>query len=303
MNGVVVIDKPKGKTSHDVVSDVKRMLGVKKAGHTGTLDPLATGVLPVCINEATKLAPFFSLDTKEYQVTMLLGVKTDTQDIEGEVISSCEPQVGSEEIERTLRGFLGKIEQIPPQYSAVKIRGKALYKWARQGMTMYPEARSVEIFSIDILELALPYVTFTVSCSKGTYMRTLCSDAGDILGCGACLSELRRIRSGIFSEDISVPIDGVGEHHVIPMLDALPDLPVIDVDQSFAGKLRDGYQPVVEMCRMYHIPFVHAGDMIKVSEEGCLVAIAQMLYATDQFATMDDKKQVMRILRVFHREV
>jgi tRNA pseudouridine55 synthase len=301
MNGVVVIDKPAGKTSHDVVSDVKKALGVRKAGHTGTLDPLATGVLPVCINEATKLAPFFSLDTKEYCVTMLLGVKTDTQDIEGNVIASVEPQVGSSEVECALNGFVGKIEQIPPRYSAVKYRGKALYKWARKGIPVELHPRSVEISNIDVLEVKMPYVTFNVSCSKGTYIRSLCSDVGDVLGCGACLAALRRMRSGRFVEGAAISLEEVDVNNVISMVDALPDFPFIPVDHAFAGKLREGYQPVVETVGLFHIPFINAGDVVMfIDKDRCLVAIAKMLYASDQFSTLDGKTQVMKILRVFH---
>ena len=303
MNGLVIIDKPQGKTSHDVVRGVKKALGVLKAGHTGTLDPLATGVLPVCINEGTKLAPFFSMDTKEYRVTMLLGVKTDTQDIEGNVIASAEPQVDVNAIEDALNRFVGKIEQIPPHYSAVKFHGKSLHKWAREGIHIDLHPRMIEIFHIDVLEVTMPYVTFNVSCSKGTYMRTLCSDVGDILGCGACLAGLRRIRSGGFFEETAVSIEDVDAAHVISMVDALPDVPCIIVDNVIAGKLMDGYLPLIDMFRLCHIPFVKAEDVVKIIDERhCLVAIAKMLYPSDQFAVLDGKAQAMKILRVFHRE-
>ncbi|MEI7639430.1 MAG: tRNA pseudouridine(55) synthase TruB, partial [Syntrophus sp. (in: bacteria)] len=171
MNGVVVIDKTPGMTSHDVVLDVRRVSGVKKAGHTGTLDPLATGVLPVCIGEATKLVPFLVSATKDYRVSMLLGVRTDTLDIEGAVLEEKKPQVTDQSIEDALRGFLGRIEQIPPRYSAIKVRGKALYKWARQGIVVDPPPRMVEIYRLTVEEVSLPYVTFSMSCSGGTYVR------------------------------------------------------------------------------------------------------------------------------------
>lgn len=304
MNGLVIIDKPQGKTSHDVVAGVKKALGALKAGHTGTLDPLATGVLPVCINEATKLAPFFSMDTKEYRVTMLLGVKTDTQDIEGNVIASVEPQVDLKATELALNRFIGKSEQIPPQFSAVKFHGKPVYKWARKGIHLDLHPRMIEIFHIDVLEATMPYVTFNVSCSKGAYMRTLCSDVGDILGCGASLAGLRRIRSGRFLEETAVSLENVDAVHVISMADALPDIPCIIVDDVFAGKLMDGYQPLVEMFRLCHIPFVKAEDVVKlIDERRRLVAIAEMLYPSDQFAALDGKTQAMKILRVFHREL
>jgi tRNA pseudouridine55 synthase len=302
VNGIVIIDKPPGKTSHDVVKDVKKALGVRKAGHTGTLDPLATGVLPVCINEATKLAPFFNSDTKEYRVTMLLGVKTDTQDIEGNIIASAPPpQIDLDGIRRALDRFMGETEQIPPRYSAIKFRGKCLYKWAREGIPVDPNPRMIEISNIDVLEVKLPYVTFNVSCSKGTYIRSLCSDVGDVLGCGACLSELRRMRSGRFIEDIAVSLQDIDAADVIPMVDALPDFPFIAVEHAFASKIRTGYQPVVETVRMCHMPFINAGDVIMLTDDNRrLVAIARMLYSSDQFGALDGKEQAMKILRVFH---
>lgn len=303
MNGVVVIDKPSGKTSHDVVQQVRKALVVKKAGHTGTLDPLATGVLPVCINEATKLVPFFSNDKKEYQVTMLLGVRTDTLDVDGNTMSSCEPRVDSDEIEGALRGFVGKNEQVPPRYSAVKFRGKPLYKWARKGIPVDPDPRTIEIFHLDVLEVALPYVSFRVSCSKGTYIRSLCADVGEMLGCGACLAGLRRLRSGAFFEDMAVSLERLGANHVISMADALPDFPLICVDHHLAGKLREGYQPAVETFNLLHIPFLKAGDVVKITDEQRdLIAVARMLCASEQVAAGDERKQVMKILRVFHRQ-
>ncbi|HLZ19036.1 MAG TPA: tRNA pseudouridine(55) synthase TruB, partial [Smithellaceae bacterium] len=204
----MVIDKPAGLTSHDVVSRVKRILGAQKAGHTGTLDPMATGVLPVCIGEATKLARFLSLENKTYRATMLLGVRTDTQDIEGKVTQKSDILVAEENIRRVLAAMVGKIKQIPPAYSALKHKGKPLYKYARQGEFPEIAPRDVEIFNIHIKDISLPNVTFEVSCSKGTYIRTLCADAGEALGCGACLSGLRRLQSGFFTEDAAVSMEG-----------------------------------------------------------------------------------------------
>jgi tRNA pseudouridine55 synthase len=310
MNGIVVIDKPSGKTSHDVVEDVKRALVIKKAGHTGTLDPMATGVLPVCINEATKLAQFFSMDTKDYRAIMLLGVTTDTQDIEGKIIAHDDPCVGRNDIENAICRFVGKIEQVAPKYSAVKFKGQPLYKWARKGVSVTLPPRAVEIYNIDIDEVTMPYVTFSVSCSKGTYIRSLCSDIGEILGCGACLASLRRTRCGSFFETSAVSLEGLDNtkgtkipHYVIPLIDALPDLPVICIDNAFAKKLRDGYQPTAETLRIYHIPSLAAGDMIKLTDkDNNLVSIAKMLYPSDQIGSLDSKRQVVKILRIFNSD-
>jgi tRNA pseudouridine55 synthase len=309
MNGILVIDKPAGRTSFDVVSEVKRLTGARKAGHTGTLDPLATGVLPVCINEATKLASFLTLDSKDYRATMLLGVRTDTEDIDGSVIAEVDPVVSIADIEETLRRFLGRYEQTPPRYSALKFQGQPLYKWARRGIAIDPPSRTVEIRSLEVESISLPYVTFHISCSKGTYIRSLCAEAGDRLGCGACLAALRRTRSGVFTEASALTI-GVGQSgpgreeimkHIIPMADALPEVPAISVDANLAVKLRDGYQPVAAVLRGYHVPFLVAGDMVSFIDGGRrLIAAARMLYSTEQMATLEGGRQAVKILRVFN---
>jgi tRNA pseudouridine55 synthase len=232
MNGVIVIDKPAGRTSRAVVVEVQRTLGIKKAGHTGTLDPLATGVLPVCINEATKLVQFLALDTKEYRATLLLGVRTDTLDTEGRVIAREEPRVTRQQVEDALHSLTGKREQLPPLYSAVKFRGKPLYEWTRQGIPVVQLPREVEVYGIRIDEVRLPEVTFTVSCSKGTYIRSLCAEVGEALGCGGCMSALRRTRSGCFHEEMALVTEGMTEEekrelfttHLTPMGELLPGL-------------------------------------------------------------------------------
>jgi tRNA pseudouridine 55 synthase len=209
VNGIIIIDKPSGKTSYDIVEDVKKTLCARKVGHTGTLDPLATGVLPVCVNEATKLVRFFSTDSKEYKATMLMGVETDTLDIEGNLTAQKKPDVARGDIEDVLKSLAGKIKQIPPRYSAIKFKGKPMYKWARKGINFDIPPRMVEVHQITIEDVKLPYVTFFVACSKGTYIRSLCADIGEKLGCGACLAGLRRIRSGAFCERYALSLEGV----------------------------------------------------------------------------------------------
>jgi len=309
MNGVLIIDKPSGKTSYNIVEDVKKTLCARKVGHTGTLDPLATGVLPVCINEATKLVQFFSMDNKEYRATMLLGVETDTLDIEGKIIARKEPHITKSDIEGVLRGFMGKIEQHPPRYSAVKFKGKPMYKWARSGSTVNPLPRIIEIHQITLEKVEFPYVTFLVSCSKGTYIRSLCSDIGKRLGCGACLAGLRRIRSGHFVEEAAISLENIhgrqkGEilgKKVITMVDALSCFSTIAVDQKLAGRLREGYQPTIGDLADNHVPLLAAGDVVKfVSGGSCLVALARMLYSFDEISLLDSRKQLVKILRVFN---
>lgn len=310
MNGVIIIDKPAGKTSHDVVQDVKKILGAKKVGHTGTLDPLATGVLPVCINEGTKLAQFFTQDRKEYLVTMLLGVTTDTYDVEGEVIAKTEPQVTREEIETALASLVGGREQIPPPYSAVKHKGKALYKWARQGVTITSPPRRIEIYRVSLQSVTLPTVTFTVACSKGTYIRTLCLELGNMLGCGACMAGLRRTISGSYSEQEAVRL-ATGENaerkealtiNLIPLGEVLPDLLAIEVEDWLEDKIRQGYQPVASDFLPHHIPFLAAGDMIRFKRNGHLIAIARMLSGLSDIPLAGKEERVVEILRVFNDE-
>lgn len=203
MNGIIVIDKPFGKTSHDMVYFVRKLTGIKKVGHTGTLDPAATGVLPVCIGNATKVCDMLTNADKAYKVTFILGMITDTQDAEGEVLAEQPITCTKEDIIKTIKSFEGEIKQIPPMYSAVKVGGKKLYELARAGVTVERKERVVTIKSIDILEIdeEKGAVTMTVECSKGTYIRTLCEDIGIRLGCGAYVNNLQRIKSGVFSLD------------------------------------------------------------------------------------------------------
>ncbi len=309
MNGVVVIDKPSGRTSRDVVEEVKRVLGVKKAGHTGTLDPMATGVLPVCLGEATKLVQFLALDDKEYRATLLLGVRTDTLDTQGAILEKREPRVGREQVEEALRSLTGRREQIPPLFSAVKFRGRPLYDWTRRGIEVEQLPREVEVFSVRIVEVRMPEVTFTLSCSKGTYIRSLCAEVGEMLGCGGCMSALRRTRSGAFREEAALTMEGLAEAreqgsfraHWTPLAEMLPDLAVIEVDPPLADRLRNGYQPEAEALRGYHIPFLAAGDVVKFClYDKHLVAVARMLCASEELASWGDRQQAARILRVFN---
>ena len=309
MDGIVIIDKPAGKTSHDVVSEVKKIMGAKKAGHTGTLDPMATGVLPVCLNEATNLAQFLTGENKEYLATMLLGVKTDTLDTEGEITGRSDKFVSEEEIRVALAKMVGKIQQVPPAYSAVKHHGQPLYKYARKGIFLETAAREVEIYSIFIEDISFPRVTFRIACSKGTYIRSICSDVGEMLGCGACLCGLRRMRSGLFSTDMAVSLDNYERKEkktellakMLPLTKSLPLLTGIEVEEEFANKLRDGMQPSVEAMQLHVLPFLEAGDMIKfVSQGGSLIAVAEMLAAVSKFSELNGNYQAAKIVRVFN---
>jgi tRNA pseudouridine55 synthase len=309
MNGVVVIDKPGGITSHDVVVGIRRVLGIGKIGHAGTLDPLATGVLPVCINEGTKLIPFFENHRKDYLATMRLGVRTDTLDREGRIIDQRTPSVTPGEVTGVLQTFMGKIKQFPPKYSAVKFQGRPLYDWTRRGVDIEPLPRMVEIFHIQVDRIALPEVTFRVSCSKGTYIRSLCADAGEKLMCGACLTELRRTASGPFAEQSALRLDGLMperqrqmlEAGLIRLTDALQELPAIKVDATLQARLKTGYQPAAGALKGHDIPFLAEGDMVRFVTAGRdLIAVAQSLFASGQWSTLAEEVRIFKILRVFN---
>lgn len=211
MNGVLIIDKPIGVTSFDVIRDIRKEYGTKKVGHTGTLDPMATGVLPILIGDATKLSDYLMDHDKEYIAVLKLGEKRDTGDSEGNIIEASKiPNLTTQEIESTLKAFIGKISQIPPMYSAIKVNGKKLYELAREGKEIERKPRSVEIYSIELLEVEknteniIDKIKFKVNCSKGTYIRTLCEDIAEKLGTVGYMQELRRTRVGKFTlEDIN----------------------------------------------------------------------------------------------------
>lgn len=210
VHGILNINKPQGLTSRQVVDRVRKTFGMPKAGHAGTLDPDATGVLLVCLGNATKLFESLQAGSKEYEGTLTLGVTTDTMDASGKVIQTT--NVGSvteEQIIATFKQFEGEIEQIPPMFSAIKHKGKPLYKLARRGIKVERPPRIVTIHHLEVLEIHKPYVTFRVCCSKGTYIRVLASDIGTAIGCGAHLSSLTRTRSGIFTLSDAIFLDEI----------------------------------------------------------------------------------------------
>jgi tRNA pseudouridine55 synthase len=202
MDGVIIINKDKGMTSFDVVKEIRKLTHVRRVGHSGTLDPAARGVLPVCIGKATKIVRFLMEGDKEYEAEMTLGITTDTQDAEGKILEEREVSVKREELEEILKQFMGEIEQIPPMVSAIHYKGKRLYELARQGIVVERNPRKVHIHNIKMLNFEdgpHPKAFICVTCSKGTYIRTLCSDIGERLGCGAHQSALIRTRSGSFT--------------------------------------------------------------------------------------------------------
>ncbi len=248
MDGILNVYKEKGFTSHDVVAKLRGILRQRKIGHTGTLDPDAEGVLPICLGSATKLCDMLTDTSKTYQTTMLLGCVTDTQDISGKILCEKEVSVTEEEVRNVILSFVGQYDQIPPMYSAKKINGKKLYELAREGKELERPACQVEIYSITIDKIQLPKITMTVSCSKGTYIRTLCHDIGAKLSCGACMTELLRTRVSIFSLEKAKKLseiealrdEGELEQVLLPIEYVFSSLPLIRVSQQGERFLYNG---------------------------------------------------------------
>lgn len=248
-SGIIVLDKPADMSSAKAVANVKRILKARKVGHAGTLDPFATGVLVCCINQATRLAQYFLHGRKKYAAVMHLGVETDTQDVTGKVISSTAPvALTAEHVAAIVKQFEGSYWQHPPAYSALKLRGIPLYRYAREGQPVQKPPRRVEIETLQVQDIELPFVRFEVTCSAGTYIRTLCSDIGNRLGCGGHLKELRRIESGRFALADAVALTELealaGENRIsdrmVAMADALPDIPGIVVNKSLTHHVKHG---------------------------------------------------------------
>ena len=252
MDGVLNIYKEKGYTSHDVVAKLRGILHQKKIGHTGTLDPDATGVLPVCLGKATKLCDLLTDHSKTYRAVLLLGVTTDTQDLSGTVLEKASNEkmvdITADTVKNTIMHYVGQYQQIPPMYSALKVNGKKLYELARAGIEVERKARMVEIEAIRILDMQLPEITMEVSCSKGTYIRTLCHDIGQDLGVGGAMKELVRTRVERFEIDDALKLSevealrdaGTVEQHIISVEDMFDSYPKIIVGASMDRLIQNG---------------------------------------------------------------
>jgi len=249
MDGVLVIDKPKGPTSFDVVRQVRSLLRVKKVGHTGTLDPMATGVLPLCLGEATKVAGFITEGDKAYDAVVRLGAETDTQDAEGQVVAEAPvPPLTTALLEDVLGRFRGTFDQVPPMYSAVKVGGKRLYELARAGEEVERASRQVTVYDLVLRDFNATQLHLSVRCSKGFFVRTLAYDIGRALGCGAHLEALRRTTSGPFSLAQALPLadlpallqEGSLAKRLVPVSEALVDLPAVRVSAADAERVSHG---------------------------------------------------------------
>ena len=249
-SGVLVIDKPIGMTSHQVVQIVRRGTNIKRAGHTGTLDPRASGVLVVLIGPAVRLSEYISAEDKRYHATIKLGERTDTYDGDGEITSTSEVKATREEFEEALKGFLGEIQQVPPPYSAVKVKGRRAYKMARNGEEVKLEARTIHVHNLEMLEWNPPEAVVDIHCSSGTYIRSLAHDLGEQRGCGAYLTGLRRTKSGRFTLKDSTPLrtlteafeDNTWYKYLIPAAEALSDWPSITLTNGEVELVRHGHR-------------------------------------------------------------
>jgi len=240
-NGVLIINKPKGYTSHDIVNKVRKIAGMKKVGHTGTLDPMAEGVLPVCLGNATRIAEYITGEDKEYIAEVTLGIETDTLDAEGKVIKECKiPEITKDFLEKELESFTGCSVQIPPMYSAIKKDGKPLYKYAREGSEFELPGRDIEIKYINLISFSDNKFLIKVGCSKGTYIRSLARDIGYKLASCAHLTYLLRSKSGIFTKESSVTLEQLGndgvEKHLITIDQAIPDFVSIKLGEEDSKK-------------------------------------------------------------------
>lgn len=215
LEGILIVNKPSGITSHDVVQKIRKKFGMKRVGHAGTLDPLATGVLVVLLGKSTKLFDQFVTFDKAYRATLILGLKTSSADIQGKVLAeNSYHNISEHQIRESFQKFIGEIYQIPPMVSAIKHKGKKLYQLARAGIEVEREPRKVTISQLKLEKIILPHVTFDVDCSKGTYIRTLAEDIGNDLGCGACISQIERTKVGKFRLDEAVKIEDIDESHI-----------------------------------------------------------------------------------------
>lgn len=248
MHGVINVYKERGYTSHDVVAKLRGILKQKKIGHTGTLDPDAQGVLPVCLGKATKLCDMLTGEEKVYEAVLRLGINTDTQDMTGQVLKVREVQVTPEEAEEVVNSFVGEYDQIPPMYSARKVNGKKLYELAREGKEVERQARRVRIYEIVILECRPPLIRFTVRCSKGTYIRALCQDIGEKLACGGCMESLLRTQVGRFTLKDSLKLDQIRqlaadgriEQILTPVDEMFAGIPSVTVKSEFRKLIQNG---------------------------------------------------------------
>ena len=307
LNQVVNLYKPSGPTSFAMVSSVKRILGVKKAGHIGTLDPMAEGILPICLNQSTRIIQFLSPLSKHYQCTMTLGTATDTQDSTGKTIFEGNPSLVTEtQVRDILRSFVGEQKQLPPMFSAKKSKGIPLYKLARNGINIERKPVSIHFYSIDFINMDENRVEFEAHCSAGTYLRTLCHDIGQKLGCGAHMSRLIRKQVGVFDQDSSVSpealesasVNGKLADVLFPVEKVLEFLPEIRINDDFIDSLSHGNALPKFSLKAYPGEFKPGMAMRVCNGSNKVLAIVEPLVDQDQFARLAAEDIAFKLKRV-----
>jgi tRNA pseudouridine55 synthase len=291
MDGIINVLKPPGMTSFDVVAYIRKRAGGAKTGHAGTLDPAAAGVLPVCVGKATRLVEYMNEMRKLYRAEMLLGQETDTQDGTGRVVSEKPVNVSRDQVEEALNGFIGVSEQIPPMYSAVKVDGKKLYELARKGETVRRKARKIEVYGINIVDIYDNRVLFDIECSRGTYIRTICHDAGRELGCGAHMKFLLRKRVGPFTLENAHTLEelrDIGENSLLSPDEAVKHFDKVIMPNNEAGLLingrsvqLNGYKGSTGLVRVYNESglFLAVGE---VDRKGRILKPRKVFYGGDK---------------------
>ena len=293
MDGIINVRKEKGFTSFDVVAKLRGILKMKKIGHTGTLDPDAEGVLPVCIGKATRVCDLLTDKDKVYEAVMLLGKETDTQDMTGTILKESEVNLSIEEVKQCIESFVGEYAQIPPMYSALKINGKKLYELAREGNTVERKPRPIRIHSINLIEYRQMEGLFTmdVTCSKGTYIRTLCHDIGEKLGCFGAMESLQRTRVGVFTLENALTLEQIEvlmkqnelEQQILSVDALFPEYPAFQIRDEFAAKLSNG-NPLLEFFLQDYPERVNTTgirdltegqEFLVYDENGCFKAVYQ----------------------------
>ena len=295
MDGILNVNKPSGPTSHDVVARIRKAAHIKRVGHAGTLDPIATGVLLVCLGQATRIAEYLTACRKSYRATAVFGAETDTQDITGKIANETDcSHLTREDLEAVLPRFSGEIEQIPPMYSAVHHEGQRLYDLARQGKSVEVPARCVTIFSIELLEFKhgpQPTALLDIECSPGTYIRTLCADIGKALDCGGYMSALTRTAVGRFTIEDSVSLEAIEEgrldEYLIPVDEALSHMPAVHVTVEGAMRITNGVMLPVEALSKAELP--QMGIPVRIKSPGGLVAIGRLCLAQGRVMLKPDK--------------
>lgn len=298
VHGVINIKKEKGFTSHDVVAKLRGIIGQKKIGHTGTLDPDAMGVLPVCLGKATKLCDMLTDKDKTYETVLLLGKTTDTQDISGTVLSEKTIDgIDNDAVERCIGGFVGEYLQVPPMYSALKVNGKKLYELAREGIEIARKARPVVIHEIRIKKIELPRVRMEVSCSRGTYIRTLCYDIGEKLGCGACMEELVRTKVSRFTLEDSFTLEEVIAKKEAGTLSEI----IIPIDEMFsqykAITIKPAYEALVCNGNMFFVK--HIMNEAKLLTDGDYVRVYSNAGRFIAIYVYEQKQKMFKIVKMF----